>query len=240
MLQQRGGVTLDDADTIKLPNIDGMYLKAIRWADETAGGTGGYLYFMGKGDDRKYRFGKNKLVGDLLVGEIEFPDGVFPMPKGQRIRCVGDASGAGAEQHVVLLDIWNPSLPNIEIFKNESVSHIHRLGKKTGTLTAATPSGLGNILTGFEDSEIQLPETAEDRYVLTRLGNYPGLAGVGVCGVRHQNGLFDRLFPTIYAAAVKGIDYPIGWVFSGESPPLLVGAGVVTTSTEFTVEIAKV
>ena len=240
LLQQRGGIDNPDADTIRLPDVSGMYLKAIRVADESGSGTGGYLHFVGKGDERKYRFGKDKLVGDNFVQEIVFPDNVFRLPKKQKIKCYANLSGSGAEQHAVLLDIYNPLLPAVQKFGNVPVHHLHMLGKKTGTLTAATPSGLGNPLTSLEDSEIQFSEDEKSIYAITRFGNYPGLAGVGVCGMRHQNGLFDRLFPAIIASGVKGTLYPLGWTFNGDSPPLMVGAGVVTTSTEYTLEIAQV
>lgn len=243
--EMRAGITLEDADTIRLPNIPGMWLQAIRWMDETAGGTGGYLHFPGKGSDRKYRFGKTTLLGDLLVGEILFAPNEFPLSPHQKIKAFGDDSGSGAEQHAIIGTFWHPTLPPIPNGLGVALpekAHVHRLGLKTGTLTAQTPSGLSSVLgdgTAFEDSEIEFGTTAKNQYMLRSIGNYPGLAGVGICGVRSPDGLSDRYFPSIIASAVKGIDFEIGWLFNGDAGPKLLGAGAVTTSTEWTEEIVE-
>jgi len=230
--------TLDDADTIKLPEVEGMYIKAIRWHDETAAGTGGYLHFPGYNAERKYRFGKDALTGDLLTGELIFPDNYFMLPKGQTIKCVGDASGSGAEQHTVLLDIYFPHLPSVSKYAGGKAKEILMVGKKTGTLVANSLTGLVKIHTAFEDSEPALAEDKDARYGLMRLGAYPSGAGYGILGVRHQNGMVDRLFPAMITA-VKGVNYPIGWLFDGDAAPKTVGCGVGTTSSEMTLEIAK-
>lgn len=246
LLEQRSGITLPDADTVQLPDIDGMFLLAIRWADETAGALDGYLHFPGKGSDRKYRFGMDALIGDRLVGEILFPPGAFPLSPKQKIKAFGSKSGSGAEQHAIVLDFWHPGLldiPNGLQLALDVKSHIHRLGLKTTTLTAQTPSGLNSILgdeTAYEDSEIEFGTTKDNQYVLRRIGSFPGLAGVGICGVRAPDGLSDRLFPTVFASAIKGYEFDLGWLFTGDAVPRLIGAGAVTTSTEWTIELAEI
>lgn len=245
LLGMLGGVTLKDADTMVLPNVDGMYLLAVRGCDETAGGTGGYLHFPGLIGDRKLRFGKDAVIGDRLLWEILFPPGRFPLAPGQKIKCYGNISGAGAEQHVVLLDIWMPNLADIPTVAPTTPMGmgIVKLGLKTGALTVQTPSGLASVLgdeTAFEDSEIEFGTSKDNEYALLSIGNYPGGAGYGICGVRAPDGLSDRLFPAIFASAIKGYDFDLGWLIRGDAPAKLLGAGVGTTSTEWTLTLGQI
>jgi len=212
-----------------------MYLKSIRWHDETAAGTGGSLTFTGYNADRKIRFGKVSLTGDLLTGEIIYPDNVVQLPPGQEITCIGDASGSGAEQHTVLLDIYYPHIPDMPMFGNRPVKNMMLVGKKTGTLVANSLTGLSDITSSFEDSEIQLAED-DTMYAVTRLGAFPSGAGYGIVGLRAPDAMSDLLFPAMITA-VKGVYYPIGWVFRGDAPPKTLGCGVGTTSVEMVLEI---
>lgn len=229
-------VSKHDADTIKLPNTKGMELRAIRWHDETAGGTGGSLALPGYNAERKVRFGKDTLTGDLLTGEIIYPPGVFKLPPSQKISCIGNASGSGAEQHTVLLDIYYPDLPDVPMLGQGQGGLAMLVGKLTGTLVANSLTGMSDIISGFQDSETPLAETEENKYAITRLGAFPSGAGYGILGLRHQDGKSDLLFPAMITA-VKGNYYPIGWLFSGDSPPKTIGCGVGTTSSEMILEI---
>jgi len=233
---------LPDADTIKLPDEDGMWLKRIMSADETAGGLGGYSEFLGKGSERKFRFGKNPEIGDLLRCMVEFEDETFPMLKGGRIKVVGNKSGTGAEQHNVIHDIYIPSLPDVEIY-NGPVKHYHMLGVVTGTLVANTISGLNSVLgdeTALQDSEIQFPEDPGKEYVLKGFWPVPGGAGYGALGFRHPNGKMDRLAPAVFASAIQAPYYPLNWKFTGDAPPRAIGCGVGTTSTELTMLLGEI
>lgn len=233
---------LKDADTIKLPDADGMYLKRILGMDETAGGLGGYTEFIGKGAERKFRWGKNPEIGDLLRTFIEFEDNFFPMLKGGRIKVVGNASGSGAEQHAVIHDIYIPSLPDVPIYTGR-VKHLHMLGVMTGTLVANTPSGLNSLLgdeTALQDSEIQFAEDPDKRYVLKGYWPVPGGAGYGALGFRHPNGKIDRLAPAVIASAIQSPYYELNWEFTGAAPPRAIGCGVGTTSTELTVLLGEI
>lgn len=242
---QVSGITLKDADTIQLPNAEGMYLLGVRVMDETVGGGGmGYLHFPGHFGDRKLRFGENLHIGDNFIREIKFIPGTFYLPPKQRIKAFGNDSGSGAEQHVIIGDFWHPGLPPIPTIQPNQMCKkgVMMTAMKTGTLIAATISGLSSVLgdvTAFEDSEIELPTTKDQLYALLKLGNYPGGAGYGVCGVRSPDGLSDRLFPAVIAMNVMGRDYDLGWLFTGDAPPKLVGCGVGTTSTQFQLTIGQ-
>lgn len=235
-------VTLPDADTIKLPDIDGLEVRKIAHCDETAGGLGALIEYLSKGSERKFRIGKNVLAGDLLVNEYHFAPGEFPLTKGQRIKAYGGISGAGAEQHAVVQDIYFPNLEGVSQYQGQ-VKHYHMLGVMTGTLIAATISGLNSILgdeTALADSEIQFPTDPEKRYVLKGFWPTPGVAGTGVLGMMHPNGNVMRVTPAVFASAVRAPFIELNWEFAGDSPPRAIGAGAVTTSTELTMLLGEI
>lgn len=233
--------TLPDADTIQLPNEEGMYLKRIRTADETAGGLAGYLHFKGKGSERKFRFGQLVEIGDHLINTIEFEDNEFPLPPGQKIGCFGNISGSGAEQHAVILDIFIPSIPEPPKHIG-AVKHLHMLEAMSGTLVANTLSGLNSVLgneTALSDSEIQFAE--DKNYVLKGYWATPGGgAGYGVLGVRHPSGEIDRLSPASIGAVTIPPYIELNWAFHGKAPVRTVGSGVGTTSSGLTMLLGEV
>lgn len=225
---------LKDADTIELPQEEGMWIKRIMTTDETAGGKGGYSEFLGRGSERKFYWGKLVEIGDHLINVIEMIDNALQIPKGQRIKAFGNLSGSGAEQHVVIHDIYMPSLESVPI-NHGPFKHVHMLGAMTGTLVAATITGLNSLLgdeTALQDSEIQFSE--DGKYCLIGFWATPGGAGYGALGFRHPNGKFDRLSPASFTQVTVPPFVPLYWEFEGTSPPRVIGAGVGTTSTELT------
>lgn len=233
---------LPDADTIKLPEMKGMYVTEIAHCDETAGGIDGYLEFLGRGSERKFRFGCNVLAGDLLVNRIPFKPQEFPLEPGQRIKAVGGKSGSGAEQHVVRVSVYLPDIDGPELYEGP-VKHYHLLGGMTGTLVAATITGLNSILgdeTALQDSEIQFATDPEKDYVLKGFYATPGGAGYGALGVRHSSGKYDAIDPAVFAAAVRAEFRELNWRFKGDAPHRLIGCGVGTTSTELSFILGEI
>lgn len=221
---------------VKFPDVEGMWIKRIRVVDETAGATGGFFYFKGMLDDRKFYYNKEALVGDLLIHTIEFPDGMFRIPPKAEPVVYCNISGAGSEQHSVIFDVFFPHLPTVPKVVPNGVP-IARYGKKTGTLIADTLSGVEDIHTDLEDSMIAFSEDPEREYCLHKIIPAPGLAGVGLLGIRHQNGMFDRLFPPVFANAITCPAYELNYLFPANSPPQTLGCGAVTTATEMAIEL---
>lgn len=225
-------------DQMKL--LYNSHLERIMWIDETAGGTAGYIQIGG--ESRKFRFGLDEMATDPLIGIIDFPAPGYPMPKGTKLDCVGNASGSGAEQHAVLLQFNTGEIPQPPTGNPGSCKKHYMLGLKTGTLTAATFSGNSNVLgqvNAFEDSEEAFAED-DTQYILYGITPSPGGAGYAVCGFRQKQ--TDIAFPAIMAAAasVRPFWLPEPYLFKGsEDVPLLKGSGVGTTSTEFVMHIGQ-
>ena len=232
---------LPDADTIQLPDEQGMYLKRIRTMDETAGGLAGYLHFVGKGAERKFRFGQLVEIGDHLINTIEFKDGEFPLSPGQKIKCFANISGGGAEQHAYILTIFIPSIVEPPLYTGP-VEHMHMLEAMSGTLTANTLSGLNSVLgdeTALSDSEIQF--ATDKRYVLKGYWATPGGgAGYSVLGMRHPTGEIDRLSPVSIAAITIPPFVKLDWEFKGKAPVRIVGSGVGTTTSGLTMLLGEI
>jgi len=204
---------------------------------------GGFVHLPGMMADRKIRVGENNPIADVPYHKLTFPPGQFPVPPGQKINYTAQQIGAAAEQHSLITDFWHPGLPDIPVIGGQSCKKgIIQVGQKTGALTVQTISGMTSILgnvTAFEDSEIQLPTTKENLYALLKLGGYPSLVNINVCGVRMADGLSDRLFPAVVGSQNTGIDHELGILFKGDAPLKLVACGAVTTATEFIMTLGQ-
>lgn len=239
-LNQVGGLTLFDADTIQLPNSDGMSIVGITTVHEalTSPAGLGFLHLPGKMGERKYRIDeRHPVVGNApLFARDTFPPGQFPVPAGQKMKYTAPDIGAAAEQHACIVDFFHPGLPDIPTLGvSPCPKGIIKVGMKTGTCVVSSISGLSSIqgdIVAYEDSEIQLPTDKNSLFALLKLGGYPTLVNMIVMGVRSPDGLSDRLIPAVLGTLGMGVDFDIGWVYSGDSAPKLVGCGAVTTSTE--------
>lgn len=234
---------LSGTDDIKVNNPGGVFLKRIRWVDESGSGVGGYI---GRHDkSRKYRFGKRAIV-DPLAAEVEFDShdgGGEYIPQNTILSCIGNVTGV-AEQHAVLMDWIVPDIPAVETVPWGSWKREIHLGVKTGTLVANTVSGFTDIINNFEDSEQAFGEDAEAEFCLISVTPSPGGAGYGVLGVAHNNRIVHRLFPALLGTAnakeyfiTNNVGERAPWKFTGKTAPLAIGSGVATTSTEMLVRI---
>lgn len=234
---------LSGADDIKVNKPGGLFLKRIRWVDESGSGEGG---FVGRNDkSRKYRFGK-KVIVDSDPAEIVFDShggGGEYIPQNTLLSCFGNST-AVAEQHAVLLDCIMPDIPAVETVPWGSWKREIHLGVKTGTLVAATVTGFTDILNNFEDAEQAFGEDPDAEFCLISVTPSPGGAGYGVLGVVHNNRIVHRLFPAKLGTQnakeyfiTNNLGERAPWKFTGKTAPLAVGSGVSTTSTELMVRI---
>lgn len=237
--------TLSGTDAIVINNPGGVILNKIMAADEASTVTIGGGYVARNDKSRKYRFGK--MLGSPSEYTLSSNGGLGDvLPKDVQLDCLGNGSGSGAEQHSVLIDVIRPDIAPVPKAAWGSWTREVVLGVKTGTLTADTVSGYTAILTNFEDSEQSFGTDPGRKYALISITPSPGGAGYGVAGVCHANRIVHRLFPAYFTLISRqakeyfltdttGKATP--WLFSGNESPLLVGAGVGTTSTEFTVRL---
>lgn len=245
-LGQVGGLSLEGADTIVFPKVDGMSILGITTIHEvlTNPDGGGYLHFPGLMGDRKIRVGEVNPIGDVPYTKLTFPPGQFPIPPGQKMKAVAQQIGAAAEQHSIIVDFWHPGLADVPMIGNGPCPRgVIQVGCMTGALVAATISGLTSVLgdvVAFQDSEIELPTTNKSQYALLKFGAYPALVNVNIGGVRMPDGLSDRLWPAVVGSQNTGKDHEFGLLFTGDAPPKLVGCGAVTTSTEFFMTIGLI
>jgi len=230
-------------DQLKVSLEGGLYIKRIRTMDESGGGVDGYLTIGGV--ERNIYFGQYKTDG---IAEIVFPGLGIHVPKNTAMDCVGNKSGSGAEQHVVLLSCYSPAIPEVTRVSLSSVKESFVFSVSTGTLIAATfGDGSKTILDNLDDSEESFPLRAEDKYVLVGVINGSPGAGYGVCGFRHPNLKVDRAFPSAQLVGQGRIFYvddenptpEYGYGFDGDASPLAMAAGVGTTAVPVAFIVGK-
>ena len=218
-----------------IPQED-ILLHRIRAMDEAGGGAGGYLTI--EGVPRNIYFGK--YVGDNIQ-ELNFPGPGLKIPAKTALDCVGNQSGAGAEQHSVILTATIPSISEPKHASLSSIKEHFIFGVKSGTIVAATfGAGSQDILTNLEDSEEKLSISKDIRYVLIGIINAPLAAGYGICGFRMADLKVDRVFPgkqLVGQAQYFPIDDinptpQFGYLFTGDESPVAMAAGVGVTSVE--------
>lgn len=237
----------DGADDFLLPYD--CWLKRLLYRDETVAGAGQALLTSDKPIGRtqsKTVWRQNTLTkGDNAILVHEWPGHGLFLPENTLLSMVGGQSGSGAEQHVCIIDLHSPNFqPSSQGDRGFSLGN--PIGEqiafmlKTGTLVASTLSGSNDILghtAAFEDSELPFGSEGDKTFTLHGIVNGPGGAGVGLCGFKHQNGEFFFLRPTVFAGDVTSYYMPTDqkWGFRNthKGAPKLVGAGQVTTSTEF-------
>lgn len=225
-------------DRLKFPKVEGMSIVGISEAVETVGGAGmGYLTLHGHNADRIYQFGENLVIGDHIYTIDKFPVGQFPIPPGQEITFTSGDSGAGAEQHSGVIDFVHPDLPPIpKVGDTPCALGINKVALTTDVRVANTIGPGNNVLgdgVAYQDGQLAFPTTKDAIYALLKIGNYPGLAGVGVCGLLAPDKKSHRFWPACIAMNVTGEDFPVDWVFTGNEQPMLTAAGVVVTTAQF-------
>jgi len=123
------------------------------------------------------------------------------------------------------------------------------LAVDSGTLVAHTVSGLVDIVNNFEASEQALGTDPEKQVCLISVFGTPSAAGYGVVGVVHPDGIIHRLWPV--PTPLVGMGWqpenehfltdingnPAPWLFTVDSPPLLVAAGVSTAGPVYGMRI---
>jgi len=232
-------------DRLKFPNIEGMSIVGIREICETVGGAGmGYLTLHGLNGDRTFQFGENLVIGDHVYTEDLFPPGQFPIPPNQEMTATSSDSGAGAEQHSVIIDFIHPGLEDIPTIGNGICTlGINKVALTTDVRVANTIGPGNNVLgdgVAYQDGQIVYPTTTKSLYALLKIGNYPGLAGVGVCGLLAPDKKSHRFWPQLTAMSVMGKDFEVGWLFSGDAQPMLTAAGLVVTTAQYELTIGHI
>ena len=234
----------DGTDDLRIP-FD-IFIKRIWTAEETVGegGTDGNLLQstkpFGRGNTKTIYRQQNETQTAHPFVVHTFPGAGFFIKEGTILQATGATSGAGIEQHVMLLDCYSPNYrPQIQLGNPTTPGVPIAHGLKTGTLVAATISGKNDLLghtADYEDSELPFGIEPERQYTVYGLIPRPGLAAVGVVGFRHQSGMLDWLRPSVFAldaSVVFMMEQPWGFNGAEKGAPKLVAAGAVTTSTEF-------
>lgn len=232
-------------DRLKFPNIEGMSILGITEICETVGGAGmGYLTLHGYNGDRRFMFGENLVIGDHIYTRDLFPPGQFPIPAGQEMTFTSGDSGAGAEQHSGIVDFLHPGLPDIPtIGQGACPLGISKVALTTDVRVANTIGPGNNVLgdgVAYQDGQLVYPTTKESQYTLLRIGNYPGLAGVGACGLLAPDKQSHRFWPPTIAMNVTGEDFDVGWLFTGDNQPMLTAAGVVVTTAQYELTLGHI
>lgn len=220
------------------------HLLGIMGIDEAGGGTDGYLTVAGR--TRAIRFGKLSVVAAGEYWLMSFLDNPVLLPEGNKLDCVGNKSGAGAEQHAVIVVVGYPDLPRHPELTPEAI--IGPVGLKTGTRVADTFGPKTSDLLGsnlaYEDSEESLSEDPDLLYALLGLINGPGLADTSVVGVRYSKTKSpDAPDLELYIpASMAGSECYWLWpsiAFSPENPAKLGAGGKSTTSDEYGLHIGS-
>lgn len=215
-------------------------LLGIMGIDESGAGAGGYISVQGR--TRAIYFGK---MSNVAAGEYwiyDMLDNPIALPEGSKLDCVGNQSGSGAEQHIVIVVIGYPKLarhPELDPLSFEGP-----VGLKTGTRTASTFGPKSSDLLGdylaFENSEESFSQDESIRYCLTGLVNGPGLADTGLVGIKYPRSGTAPDLELYIPASMAGSESYWKWpkiVFEPENPAKLAAFGASTTSDEYGVHI---
>ena len=145
-LNQFSGYTLTGTDQINAVRQKGLVIVRLMASDETAPG-------LQYGDitltTRREGDISTPLCQDLSIpGELRLVPGI-PLPPAEGINYLGNASGAGAEMHVLAIRIWNPNT--------------------TSDFTVAVPPTDG--------VEVQINEMPTDANTAVTIDNFVDIAG---------------------------------------------------------------
>lgn len=212
------------------------YLLGIMGFDESGGGEGGYLTVQGR--TRAIRFGKASVVAAGEFYALDFTRNPIALPQGNKIDCVCNKSGGGAENHCIIAIVGYPKLPRHPMLVPKSIEG--PIGLKTGTRVAETFGPKTSDLLGsnlaYEDSEEAMSEDPSMAYCLMGLINGPGLADTSLVGVRYQRTENSPDLELYVPASAAGSESYIIWPnikFSAENPAKLGACGHSTTSDEY-------
>lgn len=211
-------------------------LLGIMGIDEAGAGAGGYITVQGR--TRAIYFGK---MSNVAAGEywlIDFLDNPVALPEGSKLDCVGNQSGAGAEQHAVIVVIGYPKLARHK--ELDPLSFEGPIGLKTGTRVAGTFGPKSSDLLGdylaFENSEESFSQDESIRYALCGLINGPGLADTSVVGIRYPRSGEAPDLELYVPASMAGSESYFKWpkiMFEPENPGKLGAFGNAVTSDEY-------
>jgi len=216
------------------------HLLGLMGADESGGGTDGYITVAGR--TRAIRFGKMSVVAAGEYWIMDFTESPILLPEGNALTCVANKSGAGAEQHCVIAVVGYPGLPKHNLMKPSSIEG--PMGLKTGTRVAATFGPKSSDLLGdnlaYEDSEEAMSLDPDLTYCLEGLINGPGLADTVLVGVNYSRAGNAPDLELYVPAAMAGSETYWLWpriAFSPENPAKLGAAGAAVTSDEYGLHI---
>jgi len=237
------GHELTGTDQLKAPNRDGLKVTSVMVADETpiTAAASGYVTIGSR--NRAFQLPLVTTGGKPAIRK--FPGGLT-VPKGVNCDCLGNASGAGAEQHTVVLNVEDPEYRGIPVSKPPLAGpNVTKIGvtMATGALVTQTISGFVDITgrtNAFTNTIRTLPDVHDLDIYLTKIGGVLA-AGQGGYAIRDKGGDGQLVFPQVPT-------YPVyhdleellgGAVHCKADEPVLVG-GVGSVAAALTVYMEMV
>lgn len=173
-LNQFSGYPLNGTDAILAVRDPGLFIKRIMTADETpltAAAFGDLALATRRGGDISL-----PLSTPDGPGVLELPGQGIPLPPAEQMDVLGNASGAGAEQHAVVVRIWNP---------NHSSDFVHR-----------NPPA---------NAEVCIYEMPTDANTASTIDNFVDVCGRSNAYTNGQTALPDDAQVQIYVHAIRAI-----------------------------------
>jgi len=235
------GHTLSTVDIIQAPQRE-TRLAFILTADETpvTAAASGTVTVTGR--DRAVQLPLVK--SDGTPGFLDFRSiGGLRIPKGTTLTNLGNASGAGAEQHQIALFVDDPGFPGFPMGPAGKSSVVVTMA--TAALTTATISGFTDVTgrtVAYTNAIRAIPDSKNIKCCLKRIGGW-NAAGYGTACIRNPgqdaNLVFPMVstFPTYYdLGALFGV--PGGGLLFNADEPLQIGSiGVGANACTFEMEI---
>jgi len=235
------GHDLSTVDVIQAPQRE-TRLAFILTADETpiTAAAPGTVTVAGR--DRAVQLPLVK--GDGTPGFEDFRSvGGLRIPKGTTLSNLGNASGAGAEQHQIALFVDDPGFPGFPVAAGGKSKLAVTMA--TGALTTATISGFVDVTgrtNAYTNTIRPIPDSKNIRCVLKRIGGW-NAAGYGTCCIRNPgqdaNLVFPMVstFPTYYdLGALFGVPGG-GLAFTADEPLQIGSIGVGANACTFYMEL---
>ena len=191
------GHELSGTDAIVAPNRENCRITSVLTADETpiTASASGYVTV----GSRNRAFQLPLVKGDGTPGFMSFANiGGLRVPKGVSLNCLANASGAGAEQHIVVLNVEDPEYRGLPIAKPMGKTKVV-VTMATGAIVAQTLSGFVDICgrtNAYTNSIRAIADTKDITVQITKLG---GILGAGYSGyvLRDKGGDGQLVFPGV-------------------------------------------